>query len=415
MLTTRAAAPRADNGAMSYVLQIWAFPMPQSIAQVDGILGELSRRPRKPNTQFVELARRLTARHPCITTLDEDDDNAVWTDGPMDGRTDEPCWGIGILSQHIDTVQPFVVETATSMGFVVYDDQAGECHLPGGMSLLADGRRIVGEHLGQPVPGELDLAAVQRTLQQALESAVAPNGFRFEATTGRFLREAGDWTQSLACRVLAPPAGAQGRAAEEWLCDVDLAWGHTKMARLWNELDRAAVLVGAGPAQRYGGSARTTFSRLGFWARRRWPVLATRRGDNTFVLRNPDELRQTAVALRQLAATEMVDMVRVIRSVEQLAFWCLGEDTQVWKPYPLLRSTPSGLEKTTLQRHLIDTEGCGGPAALLLLGGVGAYPDLQQLLARVTAQAQAEGSGAALRRVELAAQGLREAGLMPAA
>lgn len=414
MLTTRAGVPLADNAPMSYVLQIWAFPMPQSIAQVDGILDELSRRPRKPNTQFVELARQLTARHPCITTLDEDDDNAVWTDGPMDGRTEEAHWGIGILSQHIDTVQPFVVETATALGFVVYDDQAGECHLPGGMSLLADGRRIVGEHLGQPVPGQLDLAAVQRTLQQALESAVAPNGFRFEAAAGRFVREAGEWTQTLACHVQPPPAGAEGRAGQEWLCDVELAWGHAKMARMWAELDRAAVLLGAGPAQRYRASARTTFSRLGFWARRRWPVLVTRRGDNTFVLRSPDELRQTAVALRQMAGTEMVDMVGVIRSVEQMAFWCLGEDTQVWKPYPLLRDTPTGLEKITLQRHLLDTEGCGG-VALLLLGGVGGFPRMPALLARATAWAQADTSGAALKRVELAAQALREAGLMPEA
>lgn len=397
---------------MSYVLQIWAFPMPQSIDQVDGILDELSRRPRKPNTQFVALAQRLTARHPCITTLDEDDENAVWTDGPMDGRTDGPLWGIGILSQHIDTVQPFVVETATALGFVVYDDQAGACHLPGGFTLTHEGR-AVGRHLGLPVPQVLDGKAVQRTLEQALETAAAPNGFQPDAAAAGLVRQVEAWTHTLRCRVTPPPAGATGRAAEEWLCDVDLVWSHAQFAKLWAEFDRAAVLAGAGPAQRYPGSAHTTLARLGFWGRRSWPVLVTRRGDNSFVLRNPDELRQVAVGLRHLVAVEVVEILNVMRSIEQLAFWCLGEDTRVWKPFPLLRSTPTGLEKVTLQRYLLDTEGCGGPLALLMLGAAGGYPEMPRLLLKMQAWAREDASGVTTQRVELYAQALREGGLLP--
>ena len=135
---------------MSYVLQIWSFPVPQAVAEVDGILSELNRRPPWPNTQFVALA------------------------------------------QHLDTVLPFVVETATSMGFVVHDDQAGECHLPGGWSLLPDGRRVVGHHLGMPVPEVLEPQAVRRLLLQAVEPVLALNQFRFEAATGRILRALAD-------------------------------------------------------------------------------------------------------------------------------------------------------------------------------------------------------------------------------
>ncbi len=402
---------------MSYVLQIWSFPVPQAVAQVDGILAELSQRPRKPGTLFVALAQRLTARHPCITTLDEDDERAVWTDGPLDGRTDQPLWGVGVLSQHIDTVVPFVVETATSMGFVVYDDQAGECHLPGGWSLLPDGRRVIGHHLGQPLPDPLDPGTVTRLLQQAVESAVAHNGFRFEAATGRIVREAGEWTTTLELRVQPPGAAAAGTAgarASPWRIDVDLAWGHATMARMWNELDRAAVLSGAGPAQRYRASARTTFSRLAWWSRRPWPrVLAVHRADTHWVAADADELRQLAVCLREVAGTLMVDLMQVIRSVEQLSQWCLSEDAQAWKRFPMLQDTPSGLEKVAVQRWLLDTEGCGGPAALLMLAGVGGYPHLPRLLDRLAPRAQQEGD-AAVQRLALAARALREGGLMPA-
>jgi hypothetical protein len=414
----RLTLPRpADNAGMSYVVQIWAFPMPQSIDQVDGILSELDKRPKRPTTQFVELARRLTARHPCITTLDDNDDgdspNAVWTDGPLNGHSDEAYWGLGIRTQHIDEVQPFVVETATSMGFVVFDDQQGECYLPGGLTLTPEGRGI-GRHLGMPVPEQIDEAAIRRTLMDALQSAAAPGGFKLEPMTGTLVREHEEWTHTLSCRVQPPAAGATGAAAQDWLCDIELSIGHNKLARIWNELDRAVVSAGGGPAQRYRASARTTLSRLAYWGRRRWPVLAARRGDNTFVLRNAAELRLCAVAFRQLVAVEVFDMLNVVRSVEQLAFWCLSGDTRAWKPFPLLQSTPQGLHKVTLQRYLFDTEGCGGPVSMLLLGAIGAHPDMAQVLKKATAWAGQEGAGAnTLKRLEMCTKALREGGLMP--
>ncbi len=397
---------------MSYVLQIWAFPAPPSVAAVDGILAELAQRPKKPQTQFLELARRLTARHPCITTLDEDDENAVWTDGPMDGRTDEPLWGVGVLSQHLDTVVPFVVETATAMGFVVYDDQAGECHLPGGMSLLPDGRRVVGHHLGQPVPERLEAAVMERFLMQSLESAVALNGFRFEPATGLTTRTSGEWTQTLAVQVQPPDPAASGAAALDWRCDIEMTWSHSKMARMWSELDRAAVLSGGGPAQRYRGTAGTTFSRMAWFGRREWPLLAVRRADTTWVLRDSDGLRTLAVSLRELAGTAMVELIQVVNSVEQLAQWCLSENSQTWRPFPLLVTTPTGLDKRTVQRRLIDTDACGGPVTLLMLGGLSRYPEMPALLARCQGWARELGSATELR-LELAARALREGGLMP--
>ena len=406
---------------MSYVLQIWSFPVPQAVAEVDGILSELNRRPPRPNTQFVALAQRLTARHPCITTLDEDDDNAVWTDGPLDGRSEQPVWGLGVLSQHLDTVLPFVVETATSMGFVVHDDQAGECHLPGGWSLLPDGRRVVGHHLGMPVPEVLEPQAVRRLLLQAVEPVLALNQFRFEAATGRILRERGEWSQTVELQVQPPEpaaagsAGSAGTMAALWRVDAEVRWGHAGLARMWNELDRAAVLAGAGPAQRYRGSVRTTFSRMAWWTPREWPkVLAVHRADTNWVLRNPDELRQVAVCLREVAGTALPGMVEVLRSVDQLSMWCLSEQREAWKRFWMLQATPSGLEKVAVQRWMLDTEGCGGAAALLMLAGVAGYPALPRLLERLTPRARHEGEAAA-RRLELAAQALRDGGFMPPA
>ncbi|MFY7856770.1 MAG: hypothetical protein ACOVQT_11560 [Rubrivivax sp.] len=397
---------------MSYVLQIWSFPVPQSVAQAAEILNDLNQRPAKPQTQFLELARRLTARHPCITTLDDEDERAVWADGPLDGRTDRPVWSVGVLSAHVADLMPFVVETATSLGFVVYDNQAAACHLPGGTTLLSQGRRVLGHHLGMPLPEALQGPAIRTLLQQTLESAVSMHGFRFEPSSDQFVRLAGEWTHRLTVHVQAPEPGATGRASQAWRCDVELVWGHVRMARMWNELDRAAVLSGEGSTQKYPGSARTTFSRLAFFGRKKWATQGVRRGETVWTFHDPDELRATAVALREQAGTAMVQMTQVIPSIEQLALWCLSDDPQAWRALPQLRSTPSGLEKETVKRWLLDTEGCGGPVTLLILGAVSDYPEMNALLVRCLDQARQDASGVTVKRVERAARALRDGGLL---
>jgi hypothetical protein len=125
---------------MSFVCQIWEYPAPRDSAECKAILESLSRVRQPQNPRFVELAKRLTARYPCITTLEDDvlDEQGVWTDGPLDGLTEDAVYGVGILSQHLDTVFPFVCETANELGLNVYEMVAGETSRPDGTILEHD-------------------------------------------------------------------------------------------------------------------------------------------------------------------------------------------------------------------------------------------------------------------------------------
>lgn len=64
-----------------------------------------------------------------------DEDEAAWTDGPLDGVTDEAVYGIGINTDRLDDVRPFVIETALALGLSVEDEQAGEYFFANGVVL----------------------------------------------------------------------------------------------------------------------------------------------------------------------------------------------------------------------------------------------------------------------------------------
>jgi hypothetical protein len=125
---------------MSYILHIWERPLPASLAEAGQIHTQLSAEQTVPNPKFVELAKRLTQRHPCITTLDDEDTNAVWSDGPLDGITARAVYGLGIQTDFVNSVVPFVVETANALGLTVYDMQAAEARLPDGSVLTLPGQ-----------------------------------------------------------------------------------------------------------------------------------------------------------------------------------------------------------------------------------------------------------------------------------
>ncbi|MDC8015316.1 hypothetical protein [Tahibacter soli] len=130
---------------MSYVLQIWELPQgsgwPTTVREASALVMGLHGPTPGQNPKFLEFARRLTARYPCITTPDEDlpeGAELVWTDGPLDGITDEAVYGIGIDTDTLVDVRPFVITTALSLGLNVEDDQAGEYFLANGGVLSVD-------------------------------------------------------------------------------------------------------------------------------------------------------------------------------------------------------------------------------------------------------------------------------------
>ncbi|WP_227818073.1 hypothetical protein [Nitrogeniibacter aestuarii] len=122
---------------MSYVVQIWADPVPASLTEASQLIDRLSTERCAQLPEFIELAKRLTEKYPCLTTPDAPGEHGAWSDGPLDGLTDEPIYGLGVSSDMIDEVMPFVVATARQLKLTVYDMQAGLAFLPDG-TILCD-------------------------------------------------------------------------------------------------------------------------------------------------------------------------------------------------------------------------------------------------------------------------------------
>ncbi len=156
---------------MSYILHIWEHPVPTSVAEATQIQSRLHAQRGAQNPKFIELATRLTERHPCITTLDDEDPEAVWSDGPLDGKTERAVYGIGIQTEFLNTVVPFVVETAGALGLTVFDMQAGEARLPGGRVLTLPGRMPVDF---TPLPAKPEELESKRQVAQLILEGLRP-------------------------------------------------------------------------------------------------------------------------------------------------------------------------------------------------------------------------------------------------
>src|SRR5687768_10516130 len=122
---------------MGYALHVWEKPAdrpwPRDAAEANRLFSELQdRKPAGQNPKFVDLARRLTGRFPCIASREAEDmpeSELAWSDGPLDGKTNKAVYGIGLLLQRIDEVYPFVVEQARTLGLNVADLQSGAIFL----------------------------------------------------------------------------------------------------------------------------------------------------------------------------------------------------------------------------------------------------------------------------------------------
>ena len=125
------------SDAMGYVIHIWEEPVPTSLEHADELVGELIRAPKTavPNPKNVEAAARLTAKYPFEEDPWADPEGEVWSDGPLTPRRGERIWSVGVLSQYLSEVQPFVVSVSNQLGLIVYDMQLGKAYLPDGTVL----------------------------------------------------------------------------------------------------------------------------------------------------------------------------------------------------------------------------------------------------------------------------------------
>ena len=120
---------------MSFVLHIWEATQP--IANIDEAGDQAFSGPQQceQNPKFIAFAKQLTEKYPDADPHPEDDDayfEEVWSDSPLDGVCNELVYTLGIFSDCVDMVKPFVVTTANALGLTVYDMQEGEAFLPDG-------------------------------------------------------------------------------------------------------------------------------------------------------------------------------------------------------------------------------------------------------------------------------------------
>jgi hypothetical protein len=115
---------------MSYVIHVWETPLPSTFDEAVTIALERGDEVLGQNPGFLILAGRLKSRFPCIC----DAPDGVWSDGPLDGRTEERVYVLGISRQHEDVIA-HVLRCAGSLGLTVFDMQAAQAYLPSGQVL----------------------------------------------------------------------------------------------------------------------------------------------------------------------------------------------------------------------------------------------------------------------------------------
>ena len=170
---------------MSYVLQIWeqpqGCPAPASVEAADQLLSQLHDTPSGQNPKFIELAQRLKALFPCICSPEAKklpESKWAWSDGPLDGETESAVLGLGLNSDRLDKVRPFVVWHAKWLGLNVMDEQAGEVFLADGRVLCQPGSSAsstASEKSGNDLPKR---AALVQIIFERLTPFLAQHGLK---------------------------------------------------------------------------------------------------------------------------------------------------------------------------------------------------------------------------------------------
>lgn len=123
---------------MSYTLHVWeqpaGAPFPSRLMDALDTIDALLRERMPGDSKFPVFAARLTARHPCICT-EAGRNSPAWSEGPLDGNADSAVYVIGLHSDRVGEVQPFVVAEARALGLNVMDEQTGQAYLANGKVL----------------------------------------------------------------------------------------------------------------------------------------------------------------------------------------------------------------------------------------------------------------------------------------
>lgn len=191
---------------MSYILYIWEntppHTLPETIAGAARCVGELRQTKPGVNPKFVALAENLMAWYPALYDLPagedgEPSDEYAWTDGRINGHTEESVLNLGLSTSKVDEVRPFVVQEVVKQGLCVIDPQAGEAFLSDGrvLSLPRKEGGLASSAIKKPeLPKTRELL---RLVGERLAPMLNDSGFKYRKSKFLFRREFDDGWQEL--------------------------------------------------------------------------------------------------------------------------------------------------------------------------------------------------------------------------
>jgi len=159
---------------MSYVVHIWEHPRPTSLMAAERLHQYLCDRASPRYAKWQQLRDEIEARMVSQGTPKE------WIEFPIDPEHRERSYGL--LFDGPENFQEVVVQSATRLGFSIYDDQAARLYLPFGYVLTFDGlsRLDLGDGvLPPPGLGPADREAVMARCEAAWRPRLEALGFSF--------------------------------------------------------------------------------------------------------------------------------------------------------------------------------------------------------------------------------------------
>ena len=133
---------------MAYTFAVCNAAVPEGVDVWD-FVGRLTDEPESDPAAFRRLIHHLTARYPCVGHLplaETGGCECVWGECPRSWVRYTRATNFGLRVDHIPTVLPFAVATATGLGFTVLDWQTGKLYRPSAQGAepgaAADGPRL---------------------------------------------------------------------------------------------------------------------------------------------------------------------------------------------------------------------------------------------------------------------------------
>ena len=112
---------------MSYIISITRNNVPKDDDAAWEYLDKLREKDSGESSKdFINLLKKMMERYPCICDEQEegDDREFIWSDGPLIGNAGHDVTTLG-LSAFPDEALTFIIKTANTLGFVVFDEQTG--------------------------------------------------------------------------------------------------------------------------------------------------------------------------------------------------------------------------------------------------------------------------------------------------